>query len=93
MRWLAIAELLPGALVTSLAGRDRGTVYVVVKILGPGRVAVADGKSRPAARPKEKNVKHLALAATPPATAVQRLKSRQDLTDEDLRDIIQSLRV
>lgn len=90
---LALTELLPGALVTSVAGRDRGALYVVVQTLGPGRVAVADGKTRPAARPKVKNVKHLALVPGSGAAARSRVKAGQTLTDEDLRYIIQSSRV
>ena len=90
---MAQSELLPGVLVSSLAGRDRGTLYVVVQTLASGRVAVADGKSRPVARPKVKNVKHLALAPGAGAAARSRVKPGQALTDEDLRYIIQSPRV
>lgn len=90
---MAHSELLPGLLVTSLAGRDRGALYVVIQVLAPGRVAVADGRIRGVTRPKIKNVKHLATV-TPPASALRdKLQSGQGLTDEDLRDIIQSLRV
>lgn len=85
--------LLPGALVASLAGRDRGTLYVVVQVLGPGRVAVADGKTRRAARPKGKNVRHLRLVAGPQPEWAKAQENRRDFTDENLRDIIQSFRV
>lgn len=86
---LANLLLLPGALVTSRAGRDLGTLYVVLETLGLDRVAVADGKTRRAAKPKVKNVRHLALVAGPSTDLVKKLEIRQALTDEDLRSIIQ----
>lgn len=87
---LANLSLLPGTLVTSRAGRDFGTLYVVLEILGPDRVAVADGRVRHVARPKVKNVRHLALVTGPSTELVKKLENRQALTDEDLRNIIQS---
>jgi len=48
-----------GQLVRSKAGRDAGSYFLVVGVLDPRWVMVADGKLRKVGRPKKKNVKHL----------------------------------
>lgn len=48
-----------GQIVRSLAGRDRGTLLVVLAVKDDGAL-LADGKARPLARPKFKKAKHLA---------------------------------
>ncbi|MDR0859061.1 MAG: KOW domain-containing RNA-binding protein [Oscillospiraceae bacterium] len=47
-------------LCRSLAGRDKGTLYLKVGE-SPGRVLVVDGKYHKLAKPKAKNPKHLQL--------------------------------
>lgn len=49
----------PGQIVISKAGRDRGRVYVVYRVLDDRYVLVVDGLSRRVERPKKKNVRHL----------------------------------
>jgi ribosomal protein L14E/L6E/L27E len=48
----------PGTLVRSLAGRDLGSCYVVLRTEGQSAL-VANGDSRPVERPKPKNMRHL----------------------------------
>ena len=53
-------ELKIGSVVYSKAGHDAGDAYVVVVTdAQKGYVKICDGKSRPLARPKLKNPKHL----------------------------------
>lgn len=54
-----LPPLAPGDIVTSLRGRDRGTVALVWGILGRQRVAIVDGDAHPLGRPKPKNRRHL----------------------------------
>ena len=54
-----VEELEVGRLVLSTAGRDAGTLYVVVGHQGPGTVLVADGRRRTTDQPKRKNPRHL----------------------------------
>lgn len=54
-----MVELKPGQLVRSLAGRDRGKHYLVLKELNEKYVLLVDGRSRPLKRPKKKNKIHL----------------------------------
>lgn len=53
-------ELKIGYVVYSKAGHDAGDAYIVVATdLSKGYVKICDGKSKPLARPKLKNAKHL----------------------------------
>lgn len=52
-------RLEPGRVVSSRAGRDRGKLYVVYRVLDDGFVLVVDGDKRTVARPKRKNPRHL----------------------------------
>ena len=49
-----------GMLVTSLAGHDKGKVFVAVSVTDT-EVLLADGRGRTAVKPKRKNRKHVAL--------------------------------
>ena len=50
--------LKPGQLVCSLAGRDKGEHFLVLKV--EMRTAyLVNGRNRPLARPKKKNIAHL----------------------------------
>ena len=47
-----------GAVVKSLAGRDKGKLFAVMQS-DENRVLVCDGKERPVDRPKSKNIRHV----------------------------------
>ena len=47
-----------GAVVKSLAGRDKGKLLAVMQS-DENRVFVCDGKERPVDRPKSKNIRHV----------------------------------
>lgn len=55
----ATAEVRPWQLVTSVAGRDEGHAYLVVRVSGDGFVDLVDGDKRKVDAPKRKNVRHL----------------------------------
>ena len=57
---MKVQEPAAGGIAESLAGHDRGKLYLIVGVAG-GRVLVADGASHTAQRPKKKNAKHLRL--------------------------------
>jgi large subunit ribosomal protein L14e len=50
-----------GQIALSVAGRDVGTRYLVVRVLDDRHVEVVDGHKRVWTRPKKKNVRHLQL--------------------------------
>ncbi|MCL2847706.1 MAG: KOW domain-containing RNA-binding protein [Firmicutes bacterium] len=55
---LSIAQIL-GCACLSTAGHDKGRLYLVVKIIDPEFVLVADGSVRKMNNPKKKRSKHL----------------------------------
>lgn len=69
-------EDLKGAVIQSLAGKDRGRYYVAVE--ADGRfVFVSDGRTRKLLRPKKKSLKHISLTGMTVDMA--------DMTDKKLR--------
>ena len=54
-------SLVPGLVVCSKAGRDSGRYFIVLEILSPEYVLIADGQKHRLAHPKKKKVKHLKL--------------------------------
>ena len=51
---------MPGMLAVSKAGRDRGSLYVIIEEAGE-YVYLADGRHRTISRPKRKNRKHIQI--------------------------------
>ncbi|EEG77781.1 KOW domain-containing RNA-binding protein [Dethiobacter alkaliphilus] len=79
-----------GTLVHSLAGRDAGEHYLVVGILEPNHVLVANGLNRPLKSPKKKNLRHLQARQQSPdvlAKKIQRRKAR----DEEIAGAIREM--
>ena len=52
-------DLVPGQIVKSKAGHDKGCVFFVVEVLDDDYVLIADGDRRKYERHKKKKVKHL----------------------------------
>lgn len=52
-------DLAPGQIVKSKAGRDKGYVFFVLKILDDDHVLIADGDWRKFENPKKKKLRHL----------------------------------
>ena len=76
-----------GTLVHSLAGRDAKEHYLVVGILDPNHVLVANGLNRPLKNPKKKNLRHLHTYQSGPDTLVQKIVNRKARDEEIVRAI------
>jgi large subunit ribosomal protein L14e len=74
----------PGALVRSLAGRDQGTNYVVLRQVDERRVSVSNGWHRTTNRPKVKNRRHLEVLGWVDANLALRLERGDRVSDDDL---------
>ncbi len=79
-----------GQLVLSLAGRDAGRHFLVLKLDGQ-RVVVADGELRKVARPKCKNRRHLYPYHVVDEDAVRRLDGGEPLRDAEIKAILVGL--
>jgi hypothetical protein len=88
----AIQEVRHGQLVRSRAGRDRGSIYLVTKVLDERTVLVADGGARTAAAPKRKNVRHLVLhQVEAPEELCGRLSRGERVDDAEIRQAVRIL--
>lgn len=74
-----------GQAVRSTAGRDRGACFLVVQVLDQQFVAVADGQTRLAVRPKKKNVRHLEFLPYVHEPLAMRLARKERVTESELR--------
>lgn len=54
-------QIRAGTVVQSLAGKDKGVLYVVVDRLTYPYVQIADGRKYKLDRPKKKNCRHLRI--------------------------------
>ena len=52
-------EITQGSVVIAKAGRDKGKMFAVIKLIDDRSALIADGRSRPIERPKRKNMLHL----------------------------------
>ncbi len=51
--------MVPGGIVRSKAGRDKGRIFVIVGVPNYLYVLISDGKLRKIERPKKKKIKHI----------------------------------
>ncbi|MGE5675359.1 MAG: hypothetical protein ACM3XM_16030 [Mycobacterium leprae] len=82
----------PGVLVQSLAGRDLGACYVVLRVLDGRRVAVADGRHRTVTQPKAKGRRHLSVLGWVDANLALRLERGDRVTDMEIMKALEALR-
>ena len=54
-----VHSFVPGQLVKSKAGHDKGDIFFVMKKIDDDYVLIADGDRRKSEKPKKKNIKHL----------------------------------
>lgn len=76
--------LTPGQVVESIAGRDRGKHYIVLRLLDERFCLVVNGRERPVAKPKQKNRRHLLPLDLTAAALADRLARGETVTDEEI---------
>lgn len=79
-------DMESGQVVKSLAGRDKGTLYLILGFEG-NRALLANGRNQTVQRPKKKNLKHL----QPYRCVVPEIKERirqGNLSDNLVRDAL-----
>lgn len=81
----------PGALVRSLAGRDQGIRYLVLRQVDERRVMVVNGRQRSVDRPKVKNRRHLEVLAWAEPTLALRLERGDRVTDQDILKALEAI--
>ena len=81
----------PYEIVLSLAGHDRGKLFLVIGEDG-ARLLLADGRGRKLDTPKRKSAKHLRSVGTSAHPAIQRLQRGEPVTDKQLRCALAAFR-
>lgn len=71
-----------GEVVRSRAGRDRGRVFVIVKLLDGDYALLVDGRLRTLERPKKKKRRHLLKASE------TRMELKDNLLNADFRKFL-----
>lgn len=83
-----VNRFLPGQMVLSAAGHDKGKIYVILAIQNEA-LWVADGMRKTAEKPKRKNIRHVRRMNYIDEGIDARLKSDCPLKNEDICRAIQ----
>ncbi len=81
--------LQPGQLVRSLAGRDKGSYYLVLAQKGR-QVWVVDGRKRGIEQPKKKNRRHLQHEGKVAADFARKAAAGEPIRNEEIRNRLNS---
>jgi ribosomal protein L14E/L6E/L27E len=82
-------DLKIGQLVKSKAGRDKGRVFLICRVLDDQFVLVCDGDLRKLNNPKKKKVKHLMVYNTVLTKFAERLQCNENLDDAYIRKLLE----
>lgn len=82
-------DLKVGQIVKSKAGRDKGRVFLISKILDEEFVLVCDGDLRKLLSPKRKKVKHLVIYNTVLKEFAEHLQENKNLNDAYIRRLLE----
>lgn len=78
----------PGYLARSLAGHDKGRLYIILEAAGE-YVSLTDGKSRPVEQPKRKKKKHIQLWRPQDEGLAHKLKEEKTVGNEEVREYLE----
>ena len=85
-------DIYPSAFVESVAGRDKGKIFVVLSVQDENYVAISDGRMRKLDRPKRKKKKHLKALGKHSVFLEAKLKEGVKVTNSELRTAIAELK-
>ena len=83
-------SLVPGLVVCSKAGRDSGRYFIVLEILSPEYVLIADGQKHRLAHPKKKKVRHLKLTEDVLESIGRKLTEKRQVFDSEVRSALRT---
>ncbi|MFZ5645219.1 MAG: RNA-binding protein [Bacillota bacterium] len=84
-------SLVPGRLVISTAGRDKGKFYLVLDLCPDSKVNVVDGEFRKISNPKRKNSKHLRSYPEISPEISEKVKAGLKVSDQDVRRALEEI--
>ena len=86
-----ILELSAGEIVYSLAGRDKGKIFIVLEVLNENYAYVANGDLRKVQKPKKKKIKHLKKTNITAELIKTKLSQNVEVTNTDVKRILAEL--
>ena len=82
-------DLKIGQIVKSKAGRDKGRIFLICRVVDEEFVLVCDGSLRKLNNPKKKKVKHLMIYKTVLTEFAEKLQENQNLNDAYVRKLLE----
>lgn len=82
--------LTPGQVVESIAGRDRGKHYLILRLVDERFCLVVNGRDRKVVNPKNKNRRHLLPLDMIETAVAARLDRGETVTDEEIDRALQA---
>jgi ribosomal protein L14E/L6E/L27E len=89
----AEVEIGIGSVGYSKAGRDIGNCYLVVAADKEGYFLLSDGKTRPIAKPKRKNIRHLKIKGDELPVIKEKLLNKKQVFDSEIRSALRAFKV
>lgn len=86
-----LVTVKPGQWVTSTAGRDNGSHYLVLEVVDDNAITVVDGERRTLAKPKRKNLRHVWVHDVVQSALAQAFEQGEKVSDEDIRRALKEL--
>jgi len=80
-----------GRVAFSKAGRDKGRLLMVVKILDEDFVMAADGELRKLEKPKKKRIKHLQYTDFVVENIAVKIENGEKVLNSEIRDAIREI--
>jgi len=81
-----------GDIVLSKAGRDKGSLLVVVGFLDDDKLLLADGKVRKIENPKRKKIKHIAQINVKSTLICDKIKCNEKIPNALIRKEIERIK-
>lgn len=79
-----------GSIVQSLAGRDKGKIFLVVGV-EDNYVYLVDGDIRKIENPKRKKIKHVELTRYFDGDIAERIAKKNKITNQDIKKVIREI--
>ena len=81
-------QICKASVVRSAAGRDTGSLFLVMDVLENGYAYIIDGKIRRIEKPKKKKLKHLAFIAQDSSKTAGKILNAEKLTNAEIRRLL-----
>lgn len=85
-----MVEYQAGCLVRSLAGHDKGEIFLIIKEEAE-YVSLADGKLRTVEKPKRKKKKHVQISGIRAEGLAEKLMSGSIIRDEEIKHFLKCI--